>query len=103
MRVQKLLDDPVDAGEQRRRNFQTKRAGGRQVKDKFKLGRLHHWQVGGLGAPLRIRPSIGADLPMSMSCPRKLAYRVINVQFDEKRINPALSIGSGLGMARHPG
>src|SRR5262245_14013051 len=45
-----LFDQLVGAGEQRRRNFEAKRLGGRQVDDELELGRLHDRQVGGVCA-----------------------------------------------------
>ena len=45
-----LLDHLVGAGEQRRRHVDAERLGGRQIDDELELGRLHHRQIGGLGA-----------------------------------------------------
>jgi len=40
-KLSKLIDDLVGAGEERCGNFDAERAGGYQVNDQFKLGRLH--------------------------------------------------------------
>src|SRR5215472_11736968 len=45
-----LFDHLVGAGEQRRRNLKAERLGGCQIDDELELGRLHHRQIGWLGA-----------------------------------------------------
>jgi len=45
-----LLDHLVGAGESRGRHGETKRLCSLQVEDQLELGRLLHWQIGGLRA-----------------------------------------------------
>jgi hypothetical protein len=56
-----LFDHLVGGGEQCRRHGEAEHPGSRIVDDQLELGRLHNWQVGGLGA-LADAPSIGAGL-----------------------------------------
>ena len=44
------LNHLVGGGEQRFRDGEAERFGGLQIDYQFELGRLHDWQVGGLGA-----------------------------------------------------
>ena len=49
-RSKKLLDHLVGERKQLRWNFESERLGGLEVGDEFEFGRLHHRQIGGLGA-----------------------------------------------------
>src|SRR5262249_4647911 len=60
------LDYLVGAGKKRRRNFEAKCPRGVEVDHQFKLVRLHHWQVGRLGA-LKDARGIESDLAPGIS------------------------------------
>jgi len=49
-RSKKLFDHLVGERKQLRWNFESERLGGLEVGDEFEFGRLHHRQIGGLGA-----------------------------------------------------
>jgi hypothetical protein len=69
-----LFDHLVGAGEQRRRHFEAKRAGSRQIDDKFELGRLQDWQIGRLG-PLEKAARIAAELAIYIRQARSIAHQ----------------------------
>jgi len=56
-----LFDHLIGDAEQRLRHREAERPGSRQIDDKFELGRLQNWQIGGLG-PLEKAARIDAEL-----------------------------------------
>ena len=86
-------NDPVGAGEQRRRHVEAERTSGRQVDDEVELGRLHHRQVGGLIA-LEDTTRIDCKLTIRVRHTRPIAHEatVFHIR--------AHSVGCGNGMAR---
>ena len=60
-----LLDYLVGNRQQRFRDGDAERLGGREIDDELELGRLHDRQVGGLGA-FENAPSIDANLTITL-------------------------------------
>src|SRR5215813_14135953 len=63
----------VGAGEQRCRNLKAERAGGGQIDDQIKLGRLHYRQVGRLST-LKDFAGVDADLTVRFRLARSVAH-----------------------------
>src|SRR5712692_10871495 len=63
------LDDLIRLPQQRRWDRDAQGLGGLHVDDHLELGRLNHWEIGGLGAFENLA-GVDADLPM---CLRKVA------------------------------
>src|SRR6266540_4216994 len=74
-----LFDHLVGAREQRRRDFETKRTGRRQVDDKLELGGLYDREVGWLGA-LEDTTDITADLTMHLGQTRSVGHQPPDVR-----------------------
>src|SRR6516165_2352451 len=64
----------VGAREQGGRNFETKRAGSRQIDDKFEFGRLQDWKIGRLG-PLEKTARIAAELAIRIRQAPSIAHQ----------------------------
>jgi hypothetical protein len=69
-----LFDHLVGAREQHRRDFETKRPGGRQIDDQLELTRLHDRQVSGVGA-LEDATGIDADLTIRIRNVGSIAHQ----------------------------
>ena len=67
----------VGAGEQRCRNLKAERAGGGQIDDQIKLGRLHYRQVGRLST-LKDFAGVDADLTVRFRLARSVAHEASN-------------------------